>query len=98
MLLQSLRRGKQTDLQYAKIRISNARTRWGSCGFNANLSFSWRLVMAPLPVIDYVVAHELAHLMHKNHSQRFWAAVRALFPDYEVHKKWLKLNGHLLVL
>lgn len=81
------------DLAYAKIRISSARTRWGSCGHNATLSFSWRLIMAPPDSIDYVIVHELAHLVHKNHSSRFWAQVAAMQPDYARRKIWLKEHG-----
>lgn len=63
------------QLSYQKIKITSARTRWGSCSSNGTLCFTWRLVMAPLPVIDYVVVHELAHLLEKNHSKRFWDKV-----------------------
>jgi len=83
---------------FRSLRISDARSRWGSCGFKGTLNFSWRLVMAPLGVIDYVVAHELAHLEEKNHSRRFWAEVRRIFPEYEEHKAWLKENAALLNL
>ena len=85
-------------LEYRKIKISSAQKRWGSCSRSNNLNFSWRLVMAPEPVIDYVVAHEVAHLEHKNHSRNFWNKVMTLDPDYKQHRKWLKVNGHLLKL
>ncbi len=77
------------------IKITSAHTRWGSCSKN-NLNFSWRLVMAPLAIIDYVVIHELSHILHKNHSQAFWKTVSSYCPEYLVHRKWLKQNGHLL--
>ena len=77
------------------IRITSARRRWGSCG-NGRLNFSWRLVMAPLEIIDYVVAHEVAHLTHKNHKKRFRAKVKGLYPNYKWAETWLKQNGHLL--
>ena len=83
---------------YQQVKISQARTRWGSCGPTGALSFSWRLVMAPLRVIDYVVVHELAHLKVKNHSRDFWAEVKVLMPDYKVQLAWLKQNGHRLTL
>jgi len=83
---------------YEKIRVSSARTRWGSCSSRGVLSFTWRLVMAPLDVIDYVVVHELAHLKIKNHSAVFWAEVARLMPDYKRRRDWLKKNGHLLTL
>lgn len=87
----------QMDHPVLKIRIKDARSRWGSCGRSNTLNFNWRLVMAPLEVIDYVVAHELAHLAEKNHSPRFWARVAALLPDYPRRKAWLKTNGHYLM-
>jgi len=78
------------------IRISNALCRWGSCSSDNHLSFSWRLVMAPCSVIDYVVIHELTHMKEKNHSMRFWGLVAKTIPDYKKQRSWLKENGHLL--
>jgi predicted metal-dependent hydrolase len=84
--------------QVRKIRISSARTRWGSCSSKETLSFTWRLVMAPLDVIDYVIVHELCHLKELNHSKAFWADVESILPDYIRRRKWLKENGKWLVL
>ena len=81
-----------------KIRISSARTRWGSCSTKGTLSFTWRLVMAPLDVIDYVVVHEMCHLKEMNHSKAFWEQVESILPDYKLRRKWLKKNGKLLAL
>lgn len=81
-----------------KIRLSSARTRWGSCSTKGTLNFTWRLVMAPLEVIDYVVVHELCHLKELNHSKAFWAQVQTILPDYKVRRKWLKDNGAKLQL
>jgi hypothetical protein len=78
------------------LRIGNALCRWGSCSSNNNLSFSWRLIMAPCSVIGYVVVHELAHIKEKNHSMRFWSLVAKTIPDYKEQRLWLKENGHLL--
>jgi len=75
-----------------------AQKRWGSCSHQGNLSFAWRLIMAPLAIIDSVVAHELAHLEVKNHSKAFWNKVGSLDPEYKEHKDWLKYNGYLLRL
>ncbi|OAA31161.1 metal-dependent hydrolase [Kosmotoga arenicorallina S304] len=83
---------------YNKVRITNAQKRWGSCSSKGNLNFSWRLVMAPLPVIDYVVIHELVHLEVKNHSREFWHKVKMLMPDYALHRLWLRENGYMLRL
>ena len=84
--------------QYKQVKITSARTRWGSCNSLGTLSFPWRLIMAPMPVIDYVVIHELVHLRVQNHSATFWNRVGELVPDYEKRLEWLKKNGHLLSL
>lgn len=81
-----------------QVKISSAKTRWGSCSSTGTLNFTWRLVMAPLEVIDYVVAHELAHLRVKNHSRKFWKLVETICPDYKRHRKWLRVNGERLSL
>jgi predicted metal-dependent hydrolase len=89
---------QEGKFKYNKIKISNAEKRWGSCSYRGNLNFSWRLIMAPLSVVDYVVAHELVHLKVKNHSKYFWDEVKILIPDYKKHISWLKLNAYLLKL
>jgi hypothetical protein len=81
-----------------QIKITSARTRWGSCSSRGTLSFTWRLVMAPLAVIDYVVVHELVHMLERNHSKAYWEKVAAILPDYKQRLVWLKKNGHLLTL
>ncbi len=70
--------------------LSSARTRWGSCGPDGSIRLNWRLVHFPADVIDYIIAHEVAHLREMNHSAKFWATVYSLFPDYERSKEWLK--------
>lgn len=82
--------------QYTRIWITNARSRWGSCNSDKGLNFTWRLVMAPIPVIDYVVTHELVHTEIKNHSRDFWKRVESVYPGYRDQEKWLKANGYLL--
>jgi hypothetical protein len=84
---------KQHGFHYARLRISSARTRWGSCSSRGTLSFTWRLVMLPPEIIDYVVLHELVHTVEHNHSKKFWARLEALLPDYKQHRSWLKKNG-----
>lgn len=79
-----------------KIRIQDAKTRWGSCSSTGNLSFSWRLLLAPKSVAFYVCAHEVAHLREMNHSPAFWAHVAHLCPDYQTQRRWLKHHGRLL--
>jgi predicted metal-dependent hydrolase len=81
-----------------KIRISSAHTRWGSCSSRGTLSFTWKLVLAPLEVLDYVVVHELCHLHELNHSRMYWALVEDILPDYKAHRDWLKKHGGRLRL
>jgi predicted metal-dependent hydrolase len=84
------------ELTPGRITIRDTRSRWGSCAANGNLSFSWRLVLAPENIIEYVVAHEIAHLAEHNHSPKFWAVVDALTPHCKVGRKWLKVHGEKL--
>ena len=86
------------SLRYGLVRISNARRRWGSCNIKGNLNFSWRLMMAPVVVIDYVVVHELAHLLVRNHSPRFWKKVEEMMPEYKIYRRWLRDNEKKLDL
>ncbi len=80
-------------LSYRKITIRDQATRWGSCSSTGTLSFSWRLILAPHFVLDYVAAHEVAHLREMNHSPAFWAQVRATLPDMDHGREWLKRFG-----
>ncbi len=75
------------------LRIADQKTRWGSCAADGTISLSWRLVMAPRPVFHYVVVHELCHLVHRNHSPRFWSLVARHMPDYAEHVAWLRHHG-----
>lgn len=75
-----------------RITIRGQKTRWGSCSQKGRLNFNWRLIMAPKPVIDYIVIHELAHLKEMNHSKKFWGLVAQHCPRWREHKKWLKDN------
>ena len=84
--------------KYNKFSITNAQKRWGSCNTKGNLYISWRLIMAPLHVVDYVVIHELTHLKEMNHSKKFWDKIRVMIPDFQKSLNWLKENGHLLVI
>jgi len=85
---------KMAGQEYEAITITSAKTRWGSCTSKRTLNFSWRLMMAPLDKIDYVVAHEVAHLEELNHSKRFWNKVKSLMPDYKAREQWFKDNQH----
>lgn len=89
---------EKNGFKYAKITITEAVRRWGSCSTKGNLCFSWRLVMCPMEVIDYVVVHELVHLKVKNHSKQFWAEVEKIYPQYKKHREWLRKNEYKLHL
>ncbi|MBB3544037.1 MULTISPECIES: M48 family metallopeptidase [unclassified Rhizobium] len=78
------------------IAMKDTRSRWGSCSSEGNLSFSWRIVMAPPSVVDYLAAHEVAHLREMNHGPRFWALCKKLCPHMEEAKAWLKRHGSQL--
>lgn len=84
--------------KYNKITIKNVSTRWGSCSSKNNLNYNLRLFMAPIEVVNYVIAHEVAHLKHQNHSKKFWECVQSIYPTYKIQKKWLRQNGHLLTI
>jgi predicted metal-dependent hydrolase len=88
----------QYNFQYEKLRIGSARTRWGSCSPTGTLSFSWRLILNPMDVVDYVVIHELVHTVVHNHSKRFWKSVEKILPNYKVFNKWLNKNGRDVML
>lgn len=78
------------------VKVSEAHGRWGSCSAQNVLNFSWRLIFAPLPLIDYVVVHELCHIGCMNHSKNFWRRVASVMPDYAICRKALKEYGYLL--
>jgi predicted metal-dependent hydrolase len=83
---------------YTKLTIRGQRTRWGSCSQSGAMSFNWRLLLAPEPVLDYVVEHEVCHLEVMDHSPRFWRLVEARVPDWRDHAAWLRRYGSTLVL
>lgn len=76
-----------------RMTLRDPRSRWGSCSSNGDLMFSWRLIMAPPEVLDYVAAHEVAHLVEMNHSARFWALCKRLCPATDQHRRWMRANG-----
>jgi predicted metal-dependent hydrolase len=89
---------RRYDFRYKGIRITSARTRWGSCSATGSLSFSWRLIQAPLAVVDYVVVHELVHTTIHNHSKGFWQSVGTILPEYQEHRRWLREHGQELLV
>ncbi len=84
---------EEHGFEYAKLKLSSAKRRWGSCSARGNINLTWRLVMTPPEMIDYVVVHELCHLREHNHSKKFWTQVGAIMPEYKSRRKWLKKNG-----
>jgi len=90
------RYARQVGRSYRTLSLRDTRSRWGSCTSAGGLMYNWRLVMAPPKVLDYVAAHEVAHLVEMNHSPAFWAVVDALMPDYQTPRRWLKSEGHAL--
>ena len=89
---------RQYNFQYGRIGITSARTRWGSCSANGSLNFSWRLIMAPMESIDYVIIHELVHTVVHNHSRQFWSRVEGIMPDYKERRMWLRTHAQQLML
>ena len=87
---------QQIGVQPSKIRVREYKSRWGSCSVRGEVSYNWRIIISPNPVVDYVVVHELCHLIHHNHSKQYWNQVRSIVPDYQSKRDWLKTNAGLL--
>jgi len=85
--------GKQLRIFPCKIQIKDQKTRWGSCSSDGTVRFNWRIAMAPISIIDYIIVHELCHLKIKNHSPEFWRLVSLALPDYQKRREWLKNNA-----
>jgi predicted metal-dependent hydrolase len=84
------------DIDYKKISIREQRSRWGSCSTSGNLNFNWKIILAPRSVFNYVIAHEVSHLIEHNHSKNFWTLVEKLHPNYKKDKDWLKTHANEL--
>lgn len=93
LVARSAAKAAQLGVAIAAVSVRDTRSRWGSCSPDRRLSFSWRLIMAPEPVFDYVVAHEVAHLREMNHSARFWHLCASLTEDVAGNREWLRANG-----
>ncbi|PWV97396.1 hypothetical protein DFQ01_12139 [Paenibacillus cellulosilyticus] len=81
-----------------RLRLKDQKMRWGSCAADHSIYINWRIMMAPMKIIDYVLVHEMGHLKYPNHSADFWQFVRSVLPDYDERKEWLRINGPLLTL
>ena len=80
------------------VTVYDFKSRWGSCSVNGDIRFNWRIIMAPNSIVDYVVVHELSHLLHHDHSEKFWKTIESVISDFISKKSWLKSYGHLLCL
>ena len=89
-------KANELQVKYSKITVRDTVSRWGSCSSSGNLSFSWRLILAPKNVMEYVIVHELCHLKEMNHSIRFWKLVESVCPEYKAARAWLENNGKYL--
>ncbi|WP_411735642.1 M48 family metallopeptidase [Paenibacillus sp. M2] len=89
---------KLTELMPTSVTLKDQEKRWGSCTKNGNLLINWRIMMAPLRIVDYVVLHEMVHLKVPDHTEAFWSYLRSVMPDYEERKEWLRINGPTLIL
>lgn len=90
-------RSKEVGAEASHVGEKAYKSRWGSCHIDGRIYFNWRLIMAPVWVIDYVIIHELCHLIHHNHSRDYWQLVESVMPDYRHAKNWLKINGNSLL-
>jgi predicted metal-dependent hydrolase len=84
------------DVEPNNVVVKKQKKRWGSCSSKGNLNFNWRIILAPMSIVDYLVVHELTHLLHDNHSKEFWATVGSIIPDVKAKREWLKINGRRL--
>jgi predicted metal-dependent hydrolase len=89
---------RRLKVTISDLRIKTLKRTWGSCSKKGIVTFSWKLILAPLYILEYVVVHELCHLIHHNHSPRFWQEVGKLIPDYKQRKKWLAVNENTVKL
>ena len=96
LALASDRYAQAVGRRVTRISLRDTRSRWGSCTADGSLMYSWRLIMAPPRVLDYVAAHEVAHLIQMNHSAAYWAVVERIFPGWQVERAWLKRQGGAL--
>ena len=92
------RYGRVLGVAPASVKVDDYKTRWGSCSSTGKLSFNWRVILAPHSIVDYVVVHELCHMLEHNHSAKYWKHVRTVIPDYKACRDWLKKHGAYLFI
>ncbi|MEC2072481.1 M48 family metallopeptidase [Alkalihalophilus marmarensis] len=89
---------EKMNITYSNLQLKEQKMRWGTCTADGSIYLNWRIVMAPISIIDYLLVHELAHIVHANHSKDFWRLVGTILPDFEERKEWLRVNGPLLTI
>ncbi|WP_323845558.1 SprT family zinc-dependent metalloprotease [Microbulbifer magnicolonia] len=89
---------QRLGLEFSAVRVRRTRSKWGHCSIRGELQYNWLVCLAPEPVVDYLVAHEVSHLQHHNHSRAFWQLVESVCPRYRELRRWLRDNGHRLVI
>jgi predicted metal-dependent hydrolase len=102
----AIARFKEKTFKYAKqlgvvpnsITVRDYKSRWGSCSTKGDISFNWRIILAPQKIVDYVVVHELSHMLQHNHSPKYWRLVEKILPDHQESREWLKVNGSRLII
>ncbi len=90
--------GEKIGVKPQKVTLKSMRSRWGSCSSNGRISLAWNIIMAPEEIIDYLIVHELCHIIHHNHSAEYWNLVASIIPEYRQRRTWLLKNGHSLSL
>lgn len=88
---------EQAGLKVNSVAVKVTRARWGQCSISGHIQYNWHIILAPEAIVDYLVAHEVSHLRHHNHSPAFWAQVAILCPNWQQHRRWLRQNGFTLV-
>lgn len=86
------------DVQPVGLTLKDQEARWGSCTKSGRILINWKIILSPLPIVDYIVVHELAHLRVPDHSREFWETVRSVLPDFEKRKEWLRVNGPTITI
>lgn len=94
----SINMAKKIGKDVKNVTIKDTKSRWGSCSNRGNINYSWRIILAPMNVIKYLVAHEVSHLLYQDHSDNFWNCVKSLHKGYEESRSWLKMKGKNLYL
>jgi len=88
-----VRHSDKMSLNFRRLKIKDLKRCWASCSMKGDITFNWKIIMAPLRIVDYVVVHELCHRAHHNHSKEFWNLLGRMMPDYKEQKEWLRVNG-----